>query len=109
MFRHARHLRHQPGRFSRNPHLPAPPPPVVAPGPASAMNSRKRDYSDDIFADTRMSFGDHLDELRHRMWNALKGLLFCLIIGFILDGIGSTIHSKWFGLGKPVLELIKAP
>jgi sec-independent protein translocase protein TatC len=71
--------------------------------------SRKQDYPDDFFAESRMSFGDHLDELRYRMIAAIKGLLLCLVIGFILDGIGSSMKWKWFGLGKPVLELIKAP
>jgi sec-independent protein translocase protein TatC len=73
------------------------------------MSSTKYEYSDDLFADTRMSFGDHLEELRSRMWKAVKGLLLCLVLGFILDGIGSTMGWKWFGLGKPVLEMIKAP
>ncbi len=73
------------------------------------MISRTHDYSEDIFADTRMSFGDHLDELRTRMWNALKGLLFCLVVAFILDGIGSTMGWKEFGVGKPVLDIIKSP
>jgi sec-independent protein translocase protein TatC len=71
--------------------------------------SRNHTYDDDFFKDTRMSFGDHLDELRSRMIKAVKALLVCLVIGFVLDGIGSTMGWKWFGLGKPVLELIKAP
>lgn len=73
------------------------------------MASTKHQYSDDIFAETRMSFGDHLEELRWRMWAALKGLLFFMVVGFILDGIGTAIESKNFGLGKPVLEMIKSP
>ena len=32
--------------------------------PATARPRRSRDYPDDIFADTRMSFGDHIEELR---------------------------------------------
>ena len=73
------------------------------------MSSNRKDYPDDLFAHTRMSFGDHLDELRTRMWNAVKALLVCLVLGFVLDGIGSTMGWKHFGLGKPVLDLIKAP
>jgi hypothetical protein len=70
------------------------------------MSRRRPEYSDDIFADTRMSFGDHPEELRHRMWNAVKALLFCLVIGFFLDGVGSTFDWKNFGIGKPALEII---
>ena len=73
------------------------------------MIRNKHEYSEDLFAHTRMSFGDHLDELRTRMWNAVKALLACLIFGFILDGIGSTMGWTYFGLGKPALELIKKP
>ncbi len=70
---------------------------------------RKRDYPDDLFAETRMSFGDHLDELRYRMIAAIKALLACLILSFVLDGIGSSMKLKYFGIGKPVLEIIKSP
>ena len=66
-------------------------------------------YPDDLFADTRMPFGDHLEELRYRMIQALKALLVCLVIGFVLDGIGEALGKKWVGLGRPVLELIKHP
>lgn len=73
------------------------------------MSRKRPEYSEDIFADTRMSFGDHLDELRTRMWNALKALLLCLVVGFFLDGVGSTFGWKNFGIGKPALEIIKGP
>jgi Sec-independent protein secretion pathway component TatC len=63
------------------------------PGFAKAMRPKSHDFSDDLFADTRMTFGDHLEELRTRMWRALKGMLFCLIIAFVLDGVGSSM--KW--------------
>jgi sec-independent protein translocase protein TatC len=70
---------------------------------------KKHNYPDDLFADTRMPFGDHLEELRYRIIQALKALIVCLVIGFVLDGIGSTMGWKNFGLGKPVLEIIKFP
>jgi len=73
------------------------------------MSPRTKDYSDDFFAQTRMSFGDHLEELRWRMWAALKGLLFCLVLGFVLDSVGTMMDWPNFGIGKPVLELIKKP
>lgn len=71
--------------------------------------AKPRNYPDDLFADTRMPFGDHLEELRYRLIQAVKALLVCLVIGFVLDGIGSMMKWKNFGLGKPVLEIIKSP
>jgi sec-independent protein translocase protein TatC len=56
-----------------------------------------------------MSFGDHLEELRTRMWRALKGLGLCMFLGFILDGIGDRLHLPWLGVGKPMLRVILAP
>ncbi|QVL34738.1 twin-arginine translocase subunit TatC [Telmatocola sphagniphila] len=67
------------------------------------------EYPDDFFADTRMSFGDHIEELRTRMLNALKALMFCMCIGFVLDGIGTQLDLPWFGLGRPVLAMIQQP
>jgi sec-independent protein translocase protein TatC len=70
---------------------------------------RHPDYDEDFFKDTRMSFGDHLEELRGRMWRAIKGLGLCLVIGFILDGIGDQLGYKWLGIGKPMLKIITDP
>jgi sec-independent protein translocase protein TatC len=44
---------------------------------------------DDMFADTRMSFGDHLEELRIRLWRALIGFIIAMLLSFLI--------------GKPVL------
>jgi sec-independent protein translocase protein TatC len=67
------------------------------------------DYDEDFFKDTRMSFGDHLEELRWRMWRAIKGLALCLVIGFILDSIGTSTGHEWIGIGKPMLKIITEP
>jgi sec-independent protein translocase protein TatC len=67
------------------------------------------EYDEDFFKDTRMSFGDHLEELRWRMWRAIKGLGLCLVVGFILDGIGDRLHLPWLGIGKPMLKIITDP
>lgn len=94
---------------------------------------------DDFFAETRMSFGDHIEELRRYLWKAIAGLGFCLVIGFILDGIGyatewplypgaRTGHLRvayWtarfkgkpisagdklkFGIGVPLMQIIQDP
>ncbi len=50
---------------------------------------------DDFFAETRMSFGDHIEELRLHLWRAIIG--FCVALFFS------------FFIGKPVLRFISAP
>lgn len=72
-------------------------------------NRRHPDYDEDFFKDTRMSFGDHLEELRTRMWRAIKGLGLCLVIGFILDNVGEYFGMPWLGVGKPMLRIITDP
>ena len=67
------------------------------------------EYPDDIFKDSRMSFGDHIEELRTRMIRAIKWLLLFLIIGFVLDGIGQTVGNPKIGIGKPMIEVITDP
>jgi sec-independent protein translocase protein TatC len=57
-------------------------------------NGQPRD-PDDYFADTRMSFGDHIEELRTHLWRA--------IFGFLVALFGS------FFIGKYVMEYITAP
>jgi sec-independent protein translocase protein TatC len=52
---------------------------------------------DDLFADTRMSFGDHIEELRSRLLRALVGFMIGFVISFL----------PW--IGEPVLAFIKAP
>jgi sec-independent protein translocase protein TatC len=74
-----------------------------------ARSSKSHEYPDDIFADTRMTFGEHIEELRTRMIWAIYALLFCLVIGFILDAIGESIGNKKFGVGKPMLKVITDP
>jgi sec-independent protein translocase protein TatC len=61
------------------------------------MNDRNEPPDpDDFFADTRMSFGDHLEDLRVHLWRAIKGFLVALVFGF-------------WPLGEPVLTFITAP
>jgi sec-independent protein translocase protein TatC len=60
----------------------------------------KRDDSnladpDDMFADTRMSFGEHIEDLRTHLLRAIYGFL----VGFVIA----------FPLAKPVLGFISAP
>lgn len=67
------------------------------------------DYPDDIFADTRMTFGEHIEELRMRMIRALIGLVICLFAGFVLDGIGAALDNPNIGIGRPMISIITDP
>jgi sec-independent protein translocase protein TatC len=78
---------------------------------ANLFNQHRRlqDYGDEFFKDTRMSFGDHLEELRWRMWRAIKGLGLFLVLGFMLDAVGDWAGLPWLGIGKPMLKVITDP
>lgn len=66
-------------------------------------------YPDDVFSETRMPLGDHIEELRYRMITALKWLLFFMVIGFILDAVGTSLGNEKIGVGKPMLKIITEP
>src|SRR6516225_6074927 len=51
--------------------------------------------AEDMFEDTRMSFGDHLEELRQHLWRAIFGFLIALCFSFFI--------------GKAILRVIAAP
>lgn len=69
----------------------------------------RHEYPDDIFDDSRMSFGDHIEELRSRMIKALYGLGFCLMIGFILDWVGGQLGLPGLGIGRPMMKVLTDP
>jgi len=72
------------------------------------MSKARSDYPDNYFHDSRMSFGDHIEELRTHLLLAVYGFVICLAIGFVLDFIGTSTGLP-IGLGKPVLKIIEAP
>jgi sec-independent protein translocase protein TatC len=74
-----------------------------------SRKSQSHEYPDDIFDKTRMSFGDHIEELRARIIRALMWLVLFLTIGFILDGIGNAVGNPYIGIGKPMLGVITDP
>ena len=39
---------------------------------------------EDFFADTRMSFGDHIEDLRSHLLNAFKGFFIAFFISFFI-------------------------
>jgi sec-independent protein translocase protein TatC len=64
---------------------------------------------DDIFAHSRMSFGDHIEELRKYLLRAIYGLLVVLFGGFILDNVGKETGYDYLGIGRPMLQVIVEP
>jgi sec-independent protein translocase protein TatC len=55
----------------------------------------ERPDPDDFFAETRMSIGDHIEDLRLHLFRAIGGFLVGMVIGFFL--------------GRPVMLFIAAP
>ena len=74
-----------------------------------ARTSKFNEYPDDIFADTRMTFGEHIEELRTRLIRGLAGLALFMCIGFVLDGVGESVGNKKIGVGRPMLAVITQP
>ena len=70
---------------------------------------RSDNYPEDIFDESRMSFGDHIEELRSRLIKALYGLGFFLMIGFILDYTGDALGMPNLGIGRPMMKVITEP
>jgi sec-independent protein translocase protein TatC len=60
-----------------------------------AINNNQHPDPDDFFSDTRMSFGDHLEDLRIHLWRAIGGFLIALFASFFI--------------GDKVLHFIAAP
>src|SRR5256885_17150645 len=67
------------------------PPAALSLGANMSHGSNHRD-PEDLFADTRMTFGEHIEELRWHLWRA--------ILGFIVAMLASLF------IGKPVLYYI---
>lgn len=59
-----------------------------------ATSDRHTD-SEDMFAETRMSFGEHLEDLRKHLWRAIAGFLVALFLSFFI--------------ARPVLHFIAKP
>jgi sec-independent protein translocase protein TatC len=70
--------------------------------------SHGRDDSEDFFSETRMSFGDHLEELRWHLWRAVIGFVLILTLVFVFDFVGYLTDTH-FGIGRPMMDLITKP
>src|SRR5579862_4439490 len=68
---------------------------VNAAGSALNAVTNRREDSEDLFAHTRMSLGDHIEELRRHMILALIGFFIGMVLGFFVS--------------KPIVEQINAP
>src|SRR5204863_4369582 len=73
------------------------------------MPSDRFDQSEDLFADTRMSFGEHIEELRTHLIRAIKGLVLVIAMAFILDAVGAALEWDWLGVGRPMMDVITKP
>lgn len=65
------------------------------------MSPREQEFDDpdDFFKDTRMSLGDHIEDLRKALWRAVKGFLVAVIFGFmvanhVLNFISSPVERQ---------------
>jgi sec-independent protein translocase protein TatC len=65
-------------------------------------------YSDDPFAATRMSFGEHLEDLRRHLIWALAGFVVVLVLVFVLDFVGLATGTS-IGVAKPMRDAIALP
>jgi sec-independent protein translocase protein TatC len=45
-----------------------------------------KQYNEDLFADSTMTFGEHLEELRICLWKAILGLIAGIILGLFVGG-----------------------
>ena len=64
--------------------------------------------ADDLFTDTRMPFGDHLEELRWRLWRAVAGFAVVIFLVFTLDFVGFATGTP-LGVAKPLKDFIASP
>jgi sec-independent protein translocase protein TatC len=64
--------------------------------------------TDDFFHRTRMSFGDHLEDLRRHLWRAILGFLAILALVFVFDFVGYLTDTR-FGIGRPMMDFIIHP
>ena len=53
---------------------------------------KKYQYNEDLFEDTKMTFGEHLEELRTCLWKAMLGLAIGMGIGLYFANRRSRLH-----------------
>jgi sec-independent protein translocase protein TatC len=65
-------------------------------------------FDHDPFSASRMPFGDHLEELRYRLWRAVAGFAACLLLVFVIDLAGQATGTP-LGIARPAFDLLTAP
>lgn len=63
---------------------------------------------DDCFVESRMSFGDHLEELRLHLWRAIVGFGVIVLLVFVADAVGMATGTT-MGVGRPVFDVLSFP
>src|SRR5260370_32895896 len=84
---------------------------IGAAGTAMGAVANRREDSGDLFAHTRMSLGDHIEELRRHMIKALIGFFIAMIAGFfisrpIVERITKTVEEGLMRLYHKRLDKI---
>jgi len=51
------------------------------------FGAKQEPFADDIFADTRMSFGEHIEDLRSHLLRAIYGFVLALVLSFFVGKI----------------------
>ena len=65
------------------------------------MTRSRQPDADDLFADTRMSFGDHIEDLRGHLWRAVIGFGIAMLLSFSF-----SVYVLEF-IQKPVVAALK--
>src|SRR5438105_1121862 len=76
-------------------------------------NTDKNGYAEDMFAETRMTFGEHLEELRLHLWRAIAGFGIALFFSFfigrdVLAFIASPVEAQLVKFYERRVERVEA-
>src|SRR5260370_4777496 len=64
--------------------------------------------AENLFENTRMSFGDQIEDLRRHLWRAILGFLAILALVVVFDFVGYLTSTR-FGIGRPMMDFIIHP
>jgi sec-independent protein translocase protein TatC len=72
----------------------------------------KENDPEDMFKDTRMSFGDHIEDLRIHLWRGIIGFLVALLASFfvgkyLVEFIGKPVREQLLAYQKDKLKKIR--
>jgi sec-independent protein translocase protein TatC len=73
------------------------------------LKAQTPEYPDDVFEHTRMPIGEHIEELRYRLFNALKALGLVLLFCVLTDTVGISMDDRSIGVGVPMLDFMTTP